>query len=295
MKKNILLSVLAGFITTGFACTTFASYNGESGMFVMAKNRDNNPDRQVVEVVAEKGKYKYLALSRQDVPDFVSAGINEYNLAAFNEVTIEYSNKAVGGIADDFTKDILQNYKSALDVIPDIPKLVAKFPDPVFYQVADGKNLVSIEVAPDHRYSYSVTKRGTFAHTNHYLENNLIITYPYTSSEAARLESSTTRYLRAQNLVSSESNLTLNDMQKIGLDHNAGNDNSIFRTGVVNNNPKTSRSLAFFAISIDPKRKLYSQVNVNLYNMSEKYNYQLDQQFWSNYESGFYILTPNSK
>jgi hypothetical protein len=294
MRKNILL-ITFGVVSTSFACTTFASFNGESGLFMMAKNRDNNPDRQILEVVAEKGKYKYLALSRQDVPNFVSAGINEYNLSVFNEVTIEYSSQAVGGIADDFSKDILQNYKTVKDVIPDISKLVDKFPDPVFYQVADGKYILSIEVAANHKYAYNLKSQGIYAHTNNFLEQDMIKNYSYSDSEKARWESSNTRYLRAKQLLAAESLVSFDSLQNIGLDRNAGNDDSIFRTGVVANNPRTSRSLAFFAISIDPRGKLPSVVNVNMYNMSEKYNYTLTPQFWQSYESGFNILLVNTK
>lgn len=293
MKKRMLISTLVA-VSPVFACTTFASFAGTDGSFVMAKNRDNNPDRQVISVVAEPNKYKYLALSRQDVPDFVSAGINQYNLAVFNEVTIEYSSKAVGGIADDFSKDILQNYKTVTDVIPAIPKLVAKFPDPVFYQVADGQNLLSIEVAPDHKFSYKLLRRGSFAHTNNYQIKELIANYQYSDSEESRLKASSTRYNRALNLVSQQNNLTIDDMQKIALDRNAGNDDSIFRTGAVANNPRTSRSLAFFAIQL-PQNNLPAQVRVNLYNMSEKYSYKLTPEFWQSYESGVTILPANSK
>ena len=164
MKKIVILLVCG--IATSFACTTFATFNGADDTLLMAKNRDNNPDRQVIEVVAEPSKLKYLALSRQDVPDFVSAGINEKNLAVFNEVTIEYSALAKGGIADDFSKDILQNYANAKDVIPDLPKLIAKFPDPVFYQVADAKNILSIEVTPKHKFSYKLINRQQIIITN---------------------------------------------------------------------------------------------------------------------------------
>lgn len=294
MFKKILLPILSLTLTTSFACTTFATYKGESGMFMMAKNRDNRPDHQVIEVVAEKGKYKYLALSRQDVPDFVSAGVNEYNLAVFNEVTIEYSKFAVGGIADDFSKDILQNYRNATDVIADLPKLVAKYPDPVFYQVADGENLLSIEVAPNKKYTYTLTKRGTYVHTNHYLEKNLIPNYAYTSSELNRLESSETRYNRANKLVGSLANANLDDMQKIGLDHNAGNDDSILRIGS-GKNINASRSLAFFAVSLDAKKKYPAQVQANLYSVGEQYTFTLTPQFWSGFESGVVILPTNLK
>lgn len=294
MLRKIVLPILSIALTSAFACTTFATYKGESGNFLMAKNRDNNPDRQVIEVVATPSKYKYLALSRQDVPDFVSAGINEYNLAVFNEVTIEYSKYAVGGIADDFSKDILQNYRKAVDVIPDLPKLIAKYPDPVFYQVADGENLLSIEVAPQHKYTYTLTKRGTYVHTNNYTEKNLISNYPYTPSELSRLESSITRYNRANQLITSATNVNLGVMQKIGLDHNAGNDDSILRIGS-GKNISASRSLAFFGVSINADKKSPAQVATNLYNVGEKYTFTLTPEFWAKFESGVVILAPNLK
>lgn len=290
---NKILCGLLALIGTSFACTTFASFPSEGGNFIMAKNRDNNPDRQIVEVVAEAGKYKYIALSRQDVPEFVSAGINEHNLAVFNEVTIEYSHKAVGRIQDDFTKDILQNYKTVKAVIPDIAKLIAKYPDPVFYQVADGKYLLNIEVAPNHKYSYKLMNKGVFAHTNNYLQKDLIVDYPYSDSESKRWVASNTRYERALQLVSESGCLNMDDMQVIALDHHAGNDDSIFRTGAVANNPRGSKSLAFFAVQISPNAKSASKVAINLYNMSEKYSYTLDSQFWAKYTESYTTLSSN--
>ncbi len=285
------LALLSLYITSSFACTTFASFNGEDNSLVMAKNRDNNPDNQVIEVVAEAHKYKYLALSRKDVPDFVSAGVNEHNLAVFNEVTIEYSAQAKGGIADDFSKDILQNYTTALAVIPDIPKLIKKYPDPVFYQVADKNSLLSIEVAPDHKFKYSITTLGNYAHTNNYQESSLIKNYPYTDTEKQRLAHSQTRYNRALELLQTESAISLDKLQSIGLDRNAGNDDSIFRTGL-NPTPRTSKSLAFFAVQIQNNA---TTVQANLYSVGEKYKYTLTPNFWTNYTTNLTIVTPNSK
>lgn len=288
--KKILLGTLLSSVLSAFACTTFASFNGESGSFVMAKNRDNRPDHQIVEVVAEKGKYKYVALSRADVPDFVSAGVNERNLAVFNEVTVEHSQLAVGGIADDFSKDILQNYRSASDVIPDLAKLVAKYPDPVFYQVADGKNLLNIEVGTNHHYSYKLITNGNFVHTNNYLESSLIKQYKYSSSEVLRKQASVTRLQRAGALLDTESALSLTLMQQIGLDHNAGNDDSLYRTGK-EAKPQAVRSLAFFGVQIG-NSLVASKILVNLYNSGEHYSYTLDDNFWKHYTQQYTVISP---
>ena len=75
MKKILLFLGCSVFLPV-IACTTFATFKTESGNLMMAKNRDNRPDHQIVEVVNASGRYKYLALSRLDVKDFVSAGIN---------------------------------------------------------------------------------------------------------------------------------------------------------------------------------------------------------------------------
>lgn len=292
MKKIVILSACG--IATSFACTTFATFNGADGTLLMAKNRDNNPDRQVIEVVAEKGKLKYLALSRQDVPDFVSAGINEKNLAVFNEVTVEYSTLAKGGIADDFSKGILQNYTNAKDVIPDLPKLIAKFPDPVFYQVADAKNILSIEVAPNHKFSYKLVDRGVYAHTNNYQDEKLIKNYPYTSTENVRLLASTTRLNRALYLAAQESSNSLQAMQNIALDQSAGTDDSIFRLGNIQNY-RSSKSLAFFGVKIDKAGRNPGEFSANLYYAGEKYNYVLNQQFWDKYNQQYTVVSATGK
>lgn len=292
--KKLLLAIVAGSVGIANACTTFASFNGADNTLVMAKNRDNRPDHQVLEVVNTPGKFKYLALSRKDVPDFVSAGINEKNLAVFNEVTVEYSDQAKGGIADDFSRDILQNYTSAKDVIPDIPKLIAKFPDPVFYQVADAKNILSIEVAPNHKFSYKLIDRGVMAHTNNYLSGELIKNYPYSETENARLLASSTRLNRASYLVSHESALDLAAMQKIALDHSAGGNDSIFRTGD-GHQPNVVRSLGFFGVAIAKDGKSPSMVSSYLYASGERFSYTLTPQFWAQYNQPVTILPPQAK
>lgn len=292
MKKSFIFLSIA-YALPAISCTTFATFNGSNNAFLMAKNRDNHADRQVIQVVIEPGKYKYIALSREDVPDFVAAGINDHNLAVFNEVTVEYSKEAKGGIADDFSKDILQNYSNAKDVIPDIAKLVAKFPDPVFYQVADGKQILSIEVAPGHKFTYKVVDKGVYSHTNNYLDKTLIKDYPYTAAEIQRLKDSTTRLNRSSNLLKKESAPALLNLQRIALDHTAGANNSILRTGDAAN-PSSVKSLAFFGVEIDPSGKKPSQINANLYNVGEKYNYVLDQKFWDKYANSYTIIPANS-
>lgn len=292
--KKLLIAIMAGSVSYAFACTTFASFNGADNSVIMAKNRDNRPDAQVLEVVNAPGKFKYLALSRKDVPDFVSAGINEKNLAVFNEVTVEYSNQAKGGIADDFSRDILQNYSTAKSVIPDIPKLIAKYPDPVFYQVADAKNILSIEVAPNHKYSYKLIDKGVIAHTNNYLSAELIKNYPYTAAENSRLLGSTTRLNRASYLVSHESALDLAAMQQIALDHSAGSNDSIFRTGE-GHKPNAVRSLAFFGVDIAKDGKTPSKVSSYLYASGEHFNYTLTPQFWAQYTESVTVLAAQPK
>jgi len=293
--KKILLLLGCGALLPVMACTTFATFNTESGNLMMAKNRDNRPDHQIVEVVNASGRYKYLALSRLDVKDFVSAGINEKNLAVFNEVTIEYSAQAVGGIADDFSKDILQNYAHATDVIKDLPKLIAKFPDPVFYQVADGQNILSIEVAPNHKFKYTLQSRGVFAHTNHYQNSDLVANYPYGASDVISKQGSEMRLQRVSYLLEHESSVDLSQLQQIGLDHSAGANNSIFRIGK-EAKPNSIRSLAFFAVSIPHSSEFgVAQVVVDLYNVGEKYQYNLDRDFWAQYTANYTQLKPVAK
>ena len=293
MKKSAT-AFLLGAIIPAFACSTFASFAGANNTLVMAKNRDNVPDHQIVEVVSTKGKLKYLALSRADIPDFVSAGINEKNLAVFNEVTIEYSAEAKGGIADDFSKDVLQNYTTVDEVIPHIQELVDKFPDPVFYQVADGKQILSIEVAPKHKYQYTLTKQGVYAHTNNYQINKLIQNYPYTEAEKSRVMGSKIRLSRANTLLDDESDVVLSDMQSYALDHSNGANDSLYRTGV-EAKPKSVRSLAFFGVALAKDGRTPAQVQVRLYNQGEEFSYVLDKDFWSKYSLAYTIVKANSK
>lgn len=291
--NKVAILFLFGSIAPVFACSTFATFDGANNTLVMAKNRDNVPDHQIVEVVSAKGKLKYLALSRADIPDFVSAGVNEKNLAVFNEVTIEYSSEAKGGIADDFSKDILQNYATVDEVIPHIQELVDKFPDPVFYQVADGKQILSIEVAPKHKYQYTLTQQGVYAHTNNYQIKKLIQNYPYTEAEKARVFGSKTRLSRASALLIDESGVALSDMQSYALDHSNGAHNSLYRTGEAT--PKSVRSLAFFGVALAKDGMAPAQVQIRLYNQGEEFQYVLDKDFWSKYNLAYTIIDANSK
>ncbi len=291
---RLLAWLLLSIFGSVFACTMFTTFDGKDNSILAAKNRDNRPDNQIIQVVAEKGKLKYLALSRSDVPEFVSAGINEKNLAVFNEVTIEYASQAKGGIADDFSKDILQNYQHARDVIPDLPKLIAKYPDPVFYQVVDNHELLAIEVAPGQKYKYKLIEQGTFTHANNYLESELVSQYPYSEVEEARLLGSETRANRANYLLNKNPLPTVETMQMIALDHSAGYNNSIYRSGE-ESNPASVRSLAFFMVKIAKDGSEPASISSYLYSQGSKYNYILDKKFWAKYQSGYNLLTPNIK
>lgn len=293
MKKSIFVYILLNAIPTAFACSVFATFAGANNKLVMAKNRDNVPDHQIIEVVSAKGKLKYLALSRADVPDFVSAGINERNLAVFNEVTIEYSSEAKGGIADDFSKDILQKYATVDEVIPHIQELVDKFPDPVFYQVTDGVQILSIEVAPKRKYQYTLTQQGVYAHTNNYQIKKLIQNYPYTEAEKARVLGSNIRLSRANTLLVKEHDVTLSDMQRYALDHSNGEHSSLYRMGEANS--KSVRSLAFFGVALAKDGIAPAQVQIRLYNQGEEFYSVLDKDFWSKYSVAYTTIKASSK
>jgi hypothetical protein len=100
------------------------------------------------------------------------------------------------------------------------------------------------------------------------------------------------RLKRASYLLEHESNVALSQLQQIGLDHSASANNSIFRTGK-EAKPNSIRSLAFFAVSIPRSSESgVAQVVVNLYNVGEKYHYNLDQAFWAQYTANYTQLKP---
>lgn len=292
MKKphyllNIILILLLTLNSSAFACTAFGSISENS--VIIAKNRDNNPDHQIIIVYSQPNKLKYLALSRQDIPTFVSAGVNESGLAVYNEVVTEHAIKTP--IDYDLSKDILQNYSNVDAVISDLAKLVKSNPTPVFYQVADKNKAINLEIGKDGQYSYQVYTSENFAHTNSYIDKNLVKNFIYTDKIKARITDSDTRYTRINELLTKNTDYSLDAFVQMGKDHNAGHNDSILRISDISK-PYSSRSLAFFAVELNRHNDNAPQVYIELYNVGEVYTLTLDKKFWANTNKEITILDP---
>lgn len=187
LTTMILISQLAG------ACTGFGIIS-ESGT-LMGRNRDYFYQPQKFERMMPIQQFnnwyennynhnnEFYALTSKNN---VSMGVNQQGLTIIEEDSPLPSNakqnrrfqQPENGTAEGMIKyGILQNFNTVDEILPFLPKIFS-VADPHFYQIADGKKILTVEVAyannnldPTRKFTYQVlSKRGDhFAHTNHYL------------------------------------------------------------------------------------------------------------------------------
>jgi hypothetical protein len=114
---------------------------------------------------------------------------------------------------------------------------------PVFYMVADRRELAVIEMAPDGRRFVTRKESGTLHHTNHYC-----------AVDAENLRkpgrSSQQRFARIEELLTGRSTpFGAEDFIRFSEDQNDGPDSSIWRIG---SDPRKTRSLATWLVSVPP-------------------------------------------
>ncbi len=191
--KTFILATMILISQFANACTGFGIIT-ESGT-LMGRNRDYFYQPQKFERMMPIQQFnnwyennynhnnEFYALTSKNN---VSMGINQHGLTIIEEDSPLPSNakqnrrfqQPENGTAEGMIKyGILQNFNTVDEILPFLSKIFS-VADPHFYQIADGKKILTVEVAyadnnldPVRKFTYQVlSKRGdNFAHTNHYL------------------------------------------------------------------------------------------------------------------------------
>lgn len=193
--KNIISLIIAIFIANNsYGCTAFGIVT-DSGT-IIGKNRDYYYDSQEFKLVFPNKQFsnwynnnyhhenKFFALlSKQDV----KMGINQYGLTAIEEDPIfpstndrKYIQPINGNAEGMVLYGILQNFSAVDEIIPYI-KDIFSVAAPNFYQIADKKKILYVEVGFTKNnndnlrpYVYRIIdiKNDYFVHTNVYLSKD---------------------------------------------------------------------------------------------------------------------------
>ncbi len=189
-KKMIL--IVAGILNIAFACTSFGVITSEGT--IIGKNRDYiygrqdfvlmQPLKQFVAWYANPYQHRnifYALISSSDV----KFGVNEFGLTAIEEDPL-YSQNAdnrlyyqpyAGYSEGMILYGILQNFTTVKEILPYLNDIFSTAA-PNFYQIADGKSILTVEVAygsnssdTKRQFTYKVIDKNSdfFAHTNYYL------------------------------------------------------------------------------------------------------------------------------
>ncbi len=285
MLRFLLAFSLCSVVVFANACTCFATVHGENNAVLIAKNRDEIPDIQSVVAFHPAQGFSFLALvsqQKQGGSYVVRAGINQYGLTIVNMAASvlknypSYADRYDDG--DDLMRAVLTQYKSIAGVMGNLPLLVAAHPYPEFYLLADSTQTALIELAPDGQYSVSLSNSVPLYHTNNYEAAGFM------QYNTFYLEDSMNRYKRIADLMNSMSVYSMDTFITFAHDHDAGTNDSIFRTGIDSNNPDTPRTLATFIASI-PKDQSAARVYVQFYPKSDfnepSYSFNLTPGFWN--------------
>ncbi|MBO8154010.1 C45 family autoproteolytic acyltransferase/hydolase [Thermovirga sp.] len=237
----ILLLVIAG---AAEACTLWGATGSATAgnMTIIAKNRDWKPVQKhyLRKVIPESG-YSYVGLFAVGKSGSgLKAGVNEKGLAVVTATVsvIPKSKRATKDKSALSSHKILTSFASVDEVLAH----VSQFKKVSFYMIADSEKIAVVEVAPGGRNTVRVIDDGIIAQTNHYISPEM---QKYNRKIPT---SSKNRYKRITQLLQAKAgSLTMKDFEAFSNDHNAGPDNSIFRTG---STPKKSQTVAKWIIAI---------------------------------------------
>jgi hypothetical protein len=226
------------------ACTLWGAAGAAAagGGTLVAKNRDWAPDhRQELVLLRPPGGYAAVALLAVggDEPG-VKAGVNEKGLAIVSATAAQFSSAARKSIQQK--KGLLRHLLATCASVAEVLQQVDGMRRPVFYLVADRREVALIEVAPDGLRAVSRRESGFLHHTNHYCGIE--------PKEPARPPGagSRQRYARIGELLeAAERPFTLDAFIRFSQDRNAGPDHSIWRTG---SDPARHRTVATWVVDI---------------------------------------------
>lgn len=191
--RTFILTTMLFLSQLASACTGFGIIT-ESGT-IMGRNRDYYYQSQKFERMMPIQQFnnwyennynhnnEFYALTSKNN---VSMGVNQHGLTIIEEDSPLPSDakqnrrfqQPENGTAEGMIKyGILQNFNTVDEILPFLSKIFS-VADPNFYQISDGKKILSVEVAysdnnadPTRKFTYKILfKQGDyFAHTNHYL------------------------------------------------------------------------------------------------------------------------------
>lgn len=249
-------------------CTLFSAVGSRVGGngSLIAKNRDEIPDHyQEVRRVVNTGGYKFVGLyAIENDKATLKAGVNEHGLvivsATASTIPLDIRKSDEPSLS---MKTVLVRFKTVDEVLAQVDG----FKNACFYMVADKNKIAYIEVAPENNVMAISTSEGYMGHTNHYL---LLGKFNYSYKKVSA--SSKIRLSRINRLLKEYNKpLTIDAFYDFCLDHNAGPDNSIFRTG-------KTKTLAHFIVYQNDNLKL---LFIKMYNDVETtVIYELDNSFW---------------
>jgi isopenicillin-N N-acyltransferase like protein len=248
-KTNCLILVLLIFAlilaVPLWACTLWSAA-GESvqgGGTLIVKNRDWEPNHtQELRLIQPKNGLAYLALIAidADAPG-TKAGINEKGLVAVSASasTIPRAER----LKMPSTKSLLVKLLSNCGSVDEALARTDLFLGPQFLMLADRRKVAIVEIAPEGRYRIRVSENGALAHTNHYLEPELL------DANRSNGVSSLTRLDRINALLKEAKSFSAADFIRFSNDRHDGPDNSIWRTGKT---LRSTRTLAAWIVALPP-------------------------------------------
>ncbi|KYZ75103.1 hypothetical protein AXX12_13060 [Anaerosporomusa subterranea] len=222
------------------ACTLWAAAGDavEGGGTLLVKNRDWPPNhQQQLRLVNPSKGYRYFGLFATGAEPGLKAGINEQGLTVVSATAssipwVERKQMMKG-------KAALPELLKSCATVDEALLRTDLFVNAHFLMLADKKQVAYVEIGPEGKYATRTETRGRLAHTNHYVESDMLWANRKVGS------SSQTRYDRISSLLDEVKAFSLADFISFSQDQVAGPDNSIWRTG---GNPKAARTLATWIV-----------------------------------------------
>lgn len=264
MKRWLIAACTAmiAFFTAApvLACTLFAAVGParvQGGGTLIAKNRDWRPQPQELRLVT-RGAYRYYGIFAGDdgKRKQLKGGVNERGLAVFSASASSIPRQERSRLphaAHGAMTTMLANCATVDEAL----KHTECFLGPKFLLLADGNKAAWVEVGPQGRFSIREIPAGTLVHTNHYLDAAM---EPYNVSIGT---SSQTRCARMEELLAQHPGpMRLEDFAAFGQDHDAGPDNSIWRSGSHKNSTQTLAAMAVWLRAGEPPA-IYVKIREN--------------------------------
>lgn len=245
-KYVLLLAVICSLSSVSAdACTLFAA-SGEAyvsgGGTIIAKNRDWQPEEQVVRLIDNGRGFRYYGLftvTKKGNLD-VKAGVNEKGLTVVSATAGSIPRRERS--QEQRTKGINRRLLSRCATVDEALSDLSIFRGPRIIMLADRKKIAYIEVGPQGKTSVTVRENGVLGHTNHFIDNQLL----WANKKISK--SSATRYQRIMQLLNEQPRpFSPEQFIQFSEDKTAGANNSIWREG---SKPSSSQTIGVFIVHL---------------------------------------------